>query len=61
MDNETLFEIWDAIVAKACGPVWYSADGADAHCIVKQNGMFYQYTLWGWNRCISRDVWCEEV
>lgn len=44
MDNETLFEIWDALVAKACGPVWYSADGADAHCIVKQRGDF---PLWG--------------
>lgn len=59
MDSQTLFEIWDAIAAKSICPVWYSADGADAHCIVKQNGMCYQYTLWGWEKRISREVWCE--
>ena len=57
MDNKTLFEIWDALVERSCCPVWFSADGADAHCIVKQNGIYYHYTLWGWKKCISREEW----
>ena len=57
MDSKTLFEIWDALVEKSICPVWYSSDGADAHCIVYQNGIYYQYTLWGWNSYISREEW----
>lgn len=58
MDNgETLFDVWDALVAKSICPVWYSSDGSDAHCIVKQNGNYFHFIFWGWKNWISREEW----